>query len=206
MIATNGLLFTEQNARAILEAGIDFIKIQLSGWTQDIYGIQVRYGDVERLKKNIRMLADMNKQGRYGTVILINYILYNYNRHQLPLIRKFCKELGLLLSIRPGNPYGGLEKREPSLTDQFTLPLKMSCDYLWKVLQINFNGDILPCCEAAVWSGSKPYETFKPGTTDLKAVWRGKAAQEMRQRMKKGGRAVLLMCAQCTRKGICFKW
>ena len=206
MIASNGLLFTQENARGILEAGIDFIKIQLSGWTQDIYSIQIRYGEVEHLKENIRMLANMNKQGKYGTVILIDYILYNYNRHQLPFVRKMCKELGLLLSIRPGNPLGGLEKKEASLTAQFTLPLQMSCDYLWKVMQVNFNGDILPCCEAVVWSGAKPYETFKPGTTDVKEVWRGKAAQSMRQGMNENGRAGLAMCAQCTRKGVCFKW
>jgi len=206
MIASNGLLFTEENARGILEAGIDFIKIQLSGWTQDIYSVQIRYGEVEHLKQNIRMLADMNRHGKYGTVILIDYILYNYNRHHLPFVRKFCKELGLLLSIRPGNPYGGLEKKEASLTAQFTLPLQMSCDYLWKVMQVNFNGDILPCCEAVVWSGAKPYENFKPGETKVKAVWQGKAAQAMRHGMNTNGRAGLAMCAQCTRKGICFKW
>ncbi len=206
MIATNGLLFTEQNAQAILEAGIDFIKIQLSGWTQDIYSVQIRYGDVEHLKHNIRMLAGINKQGNYGTVILIDYILYNYNRHQLPLVRKLCQELGLLLNIRPGNPYGGLEQKEAPLTGSLNLPLNISCDYLWKVLQVNYNGDILPCCEAVVWSGTKPYETIAVGKTDLKAVWQGHAAQKMRQGMNTKGRAGLAMCAQCTRQSVCFKW
>jgi len=206
MIASNGLLFTEENAKGLLEAGLDFIKIQLGGWTQEVYSIQIRYGEVEHLKENIRMLARMNKEGGYGTVILIDFILYNYNRHQLPLVRKFCKEWGLLLSIRPGNPYGGLEKKEASLTAGLDLPLKISCDLLWKVLQVNFNGDVLPCCEAVVWSGAKPYENLKNGTTDLKAVWQGKAAQAMRQGMNKHGRAGNAMCAQCARKGVCFKW
>ena len=206
MIATNGLLFTEENARAILEAGIDFIKIQLSGFTQDIYGIQIRYGDVEHLKENIRMLARMNREGGYGAVIMIDYILYNYNGHQLPLIRKFCRELGLMMNVRPGNPLGGLEDREPPLIDRSLLPLKISCEYLWKVLQVNFNGDILPCCEAVVWSNSRPYETYEIGETNIRNVWQGAAAQSFRRRMKTEGRAGTAMCSQCTRVGVRFKW
>ncbi len=205
VIASNGLLFTPENARAILEAGIDLVKIQLSGFTQDIYSIQIRYGHVDRLKENIRMLANMNREGGYGTVILIDYILYNYNKHQLDLVRKFCKDLGVVMNVRPGNPLGGLEKLEPSLVKE-ELPLKVSCDYLWKVMQVNYNGDILPCCEAVVWSGSKPYETFKLGQTKVREVWRGQAAQSFRNRMNTEGRAGTDMCAQCTRKDVCFKW
>ena len=205
VIATNGLLLNEKNSRAILSAGIDLIKIQLSGFTQDIYSIQIRLGEVEQLKKNIRLLDSINKEGGYGTVILIDYILYNYNRHQLPMVREFCQELGLMLNVRPGNPLGGLENREEPVNRE-PLPLKVSCDYLWKVLQINFNGDILPCCEAAVWSQSKPYARYEINKTDLKALWRGEAARTMRSTMKHSGRSGTDMCRQCTRKGVCFKW
>jgi radical SAM protein with 4Fe4S-binding SPASM domain len=205
MIASNGLLFTEENARAILEAGIDFIKIQISGFTQDIYSVQIRYGEVEHLKENIKMLAKMNKEGNYGTVILIDYILYNYNKHQMPLVKQMCKELGLMMSMRPGNPFGGLENLEPPLLKE-NLPLKVSCDYLWKVMQVNFNGDILPCCEAVVWSEAKPYDTFQSGKTDVKKVWQGEAAQTMRTTMATKGRGAMDICAQCTRRGVCFKW
>lgn len=205
LISSNGLLFTKENARALLEAGLDCIKIQLSGYTQDVYSIQIRYGNVERLKEKIRMLAKMNEEGGYGTVIMIDYILYNYNRHQLGLVKNFCKELGLMVNMRPGNPSGGLEKIEPPLITE-DLPLKISCDYLWKGMQVNWNGDILPCCEAVVWSGVKPYETFKMGETDVKQVWRSPAAISMREMMATQGRKVMPMCRQCTRKGICFKW
>ena len=205
MIATNGLLFNEKNARELLASGIDLIKIQLSGFTQDIYGIQIRYGEVERLKENIRMLTRIKREDGYQTVILIDYILYNYNRHQLKLVRQFCKELDLMMNVRPGNPLGGLEDSEPPLSDE-PLPLKISCDYLWKVLQVNYNGDILPCCEAVVWSHAKPYETFETGRTDVRKVWQGKAARSMREKMNDHGRAATVMCAQCTRRGVCFKW
>ena len=205
MISTNGLLFTEENAAAILSSGIDFIKIQLGGFTQDIYSIQIRYGQVEKLKENIRMLTRLRNEGKYQTVILIDWITYNYNRHQLPLIQAFCKELGLMLSYRPGNPKGGLEHLEPKQSTEL-LPLNISCDWLWQGMQFNFNGEILQCCEGVVWSELKPYATIETGKTDLKAVWNGKAAQSMRQTMSTKGRGAISLCAKCERKGVCFKW
>ncbi len=206
IIASNGLLLTPENARELLQAGLDFIKIQLSGFTQDVYSVQIRYGEVERLKDNIRMLARMNQEGRYGTIILVDYILYHYNQHQVEQVKQFCQELGVLLNFRPGNPSHGLEKIEPPPIDPAQLPLKVSCDFLWKVIQINFNGNILPCCEGVVWSGAPVYDTLQPGKTKLLDVWRGAQAQAFREKMKTAGRAATPMCAQCSRVGVSFKW
>jgi len=205
IISTNGLLFTETNAKAILESGIDLIKIQLSGFTQDIYSVQIRYGHIEKLKENIRMVAKINRQGNYGAIILVDYILYNYNRHQLELVRSFCHELGVIMNVRPGNPKGGLEEKEPPLKHA-PLPLKMSCDWLWKGMQINWNGEVLQCCDGVVWNGIEAYDTFRINKTDLKKVWNGSSAATMRQRITKKGRGDIPICSQCTRVGVSFKW
>lgn len=205
MIATNGLLWTEQKARDLLEAGIDFIKIQLSGFTQDIYSIQIRYGDVETWKDNVRMLARMNEEGGYKTIIMVDYILYHYNRHQLDAVKEFCRELGVMLNIRPGNPKGGLEDKEPPLHPQ-PLPLKISCDWLWKGMQVNWNGEILQCCDGVVWSDADPYVTFETGTTKAREVWNGPQAIKTRILMRTKGRAGMSICSQCTRTGVAFKW
>lgn len=205
MVSSNGMPLNEKRARDILEAGLDFIKIQLGGFTQDIYSIQIRNGHVDKLKENIRRLAELKKAGGYGTIILIDWISYKYNEHQLPLVKAFCKELGLMLSIRPGNPKNGLEDKEPALTTE-ELPLKMSCDWLWKAMQINWNGDVLQCCESVVWSKPDVYEKLMPGRTKLLDVWNGPQAREMRRNMTQKGRGAIPICAGCTRKGVTFKW
>lgn len=205
IIATNGLLLDEQKTRALLEAGLDFIKIQLSGYTQSTYSVQIHRGNVEQLKDNIRRFARMNEEGCYGTVILIDYILYNYNRQELPLVRKFCKELGIQCNTRPGNPSHGLEDKEPPLSTE-RLPLPISCDWLWKGMQINWNGDILQCCEAVVWSNPPVYEKFVPGKTTLLEVWNGPEALALRRTMATQGRGAIPLCSKCLRKGVSFKW
>ena len=203
MISTNGLLFTEENARALLVAGIDFIKIQLGGFTQDIYSIQIRYGEVEKLKNNIRMVANLKKELNSHAVILIDWITYQYNQHQIPLIRQFCKDNSLMLSFRQGNPRGGLEDKETPLPTS-TLPI--SCDWLWKAMQVNFNGDILQCCEGVIWSNIKPYTTYATKESRVKEIWNGPAAQATRELMKTKGRGSMSICKQCQRTGVAFKW
>lgn len=203
MISTNGFLFTEDNTRGLLEAGIDCIKIQLGGFTQDIYGIQVRYGEVEKIKNNIRMVVRLQKEIKANTVIFIDWITYDYNRHQIPLIRRFCKELGIMLSFRQGNPRGGLEGKETPLP---TATIPMSCDWLWKGMQINFNGDVLQCCEGVIWSNIKPYTNYVTGLSRVKDIWNCPAAQATRDLMKTKGRCSMPICKQCQRKGVAFKW
>jgi MoaA/NifB/PqqE/SkfB family radical SAM enzyme len=203
MISTNGLLFTEDNARHLLEAGIDLIKIQLGGFTQDIYSIQVRYGDVEKLKNNIRKLVRLKEELKSHAVILIDWMTYNYNRHQIPLIRRFCKELGLMVSFRQGNPRGGLEDKETPLPVE---TLSMSCDWLWKGMQVDFNGNVLPCCDGVIWANIKPYSVYITGTSKVKEIWNGPAAQATREFMRTKGRRGMSICKQCQRTGIAFKW
>ncbi len=205
LVATNGLLLNKKNIQEMLEGGLDAIKIQLSGFTQDTYRVQIRYGNVERLKENIRLLAAMKQAGGFHTVIMVDYILYAYNRHQLAEARAFCRDLGVLFNVRPGNPKGGLEDKEaPQSTEE--LPLKISCDWLWKGMQVNFNGDILQCCDGVVYSGAKTYATFKIGVTDVRTVWNGPAARGMRQVITQKGRGAIPLCAQCYRTGVAFKW
>jgi sulfatase maturation enzyme AslB (radical SAM superfamily) len=205
MIATNGLLLTPEKSKAIVDAGIDFIKLQLSGFTQDIYHVQVRYGDVERLKENIRNLVKIRDDQKSRTLIMLDYILYQYNQHQLPLIREFCRELGIMLSIRPGNPQGGLEDKECPQSMQ-ALPLKISCDWLWKGMQVNFNGHVLPCCDGVIFSAIAPYEIYQVGKSDVRTIWNGPAAQGMRHTMTVHGRGAIRLCSQCYRHGVAFKW
>ena len=205
IVASNGTLMTEEKARELLAAGLDLIKIQLSGFTQDVYNVQVRNGDVEKIKEGIKIYNRLNRQGDFGSILFVDYILYNYNRHQLPLIRQFCDGLGLILNTRPGNPSHGLEDKEPKLNTE-GLPLKVSCDWLWKAMQVNYNGDILQCCEGVVFSGVKPYDRLNPGKTDLLGVWNGPAAINMRETLRDKGRGAIPICRGCTRKGISFKW
>ncbi|MCA9400167.1 MAG: radical SAM protein, partial [Candidatus Omnitrophica bacterium] len=100
IIATNGTLMTEQKARDLLNAGLDFVKIQLSGFTQETYSVQVRKGDVEKVKAGIAAFDKINREGKHNALVLVDYISYNYNKHEFPLIQAFCADKNVMLSSR----------------------------------------------------------------------------------------------------------
>ncbi len=204
IIATNGMLLNEKNIRLILGSGLGFIKIAISGFTQDTYKIQHRNGNIEAIKDNITMLSNLNKRGGHKLIIMLDYILYSYNKHEVDHDRKFCKGQGIMFNIRPGNPRG-LEDEK----DNYKLkvrPTEKPCDWLWKVLTINWDGSIFACCDHASWSSVRPYGKYALDKTSIYDIWNGKQALEIRGLHVSKGRRSIPACAGCSRKGIAFKY
>ena len=85
----------------LLEVKPDMIIISLSGFTQEIYERGHAGGKIEKVKENMRLIADANGRliqkegGGPGVDIQINYHLYTDNQHEVELMREYCKNLGL---------------------------------------------------------------------------------------------------------------
>ncbi len=205
MIASNGILLGEENIDKILDNDLDFIKVHISGYTNDVHQIQHRVGDVEVIKSNLKMLAGKIRERKARILVLVDYILYKHNVHQLDLFRNFAKECGFLFSVRPGNPRGmeDMEKAQPLRIQSTT---HIPCDWLWKALTVNWNGDLLPCCDYVVWSSTSGYGEHKVGETDLLDLWNGPEVIGMRKTHRDQGRAPIAICSGCKRTGIEFKF
>lgn len=202
LIASNGILLNERNSRKLLEAGLDCLKVHVSGFTQPVHSIQHRRGDVERIKANLLNFMRLRAEMRAKTVVLLDYISYRHNAHEIEAARRFALSCGILFNIRPGNPRGMEETEGPQTT--LPLPVNVPCDWLWTVLSIDWNSAIYPCCDHVVWSDAPAYG--KVGADKLTAIWNGPLAQRMRMIHAREGRAPLPICAECPRQGVSFKW
>lgn len=78
-----------------LAAGPDMVIISLSGFTQEIYERGHAGGKIEKVKANMRLIAEANAKICQRVKISVNYHIYNDNAHELPLMEEFCKNLGL---------------------------------------------------------------------------------------------------------------
>ncbi len=78
-----------------LAAQPDFIIISLSGFTQNIYVRGHAGGNIEKVKANMRLIAEANAKIGQKIKIAVNYHVYDYNEHELPLMREYAKNLGL---------------------------------------------------------------------------------------------------------------
>lgn len=202
MISTNGFLLNEERSRLLLASGLDFLKVAISGFSRDTARIQHRTGDVERVKKELQTLVSLNRKQGERTIIMMDYISYRYNDHEKEAARRYCEELGIIFNIRPGI-YMGVEQIEPPPENQPAGPERSLCDWPWKMLTINWNGELAACCDHIMWSGAPFYDTFLPGKTLLTDVWNGPKVREFRLLMRQGREAVNA-CASCRRKGTTF--
>lgn len=85
-----------QRVAETLEAHPDLIIISLSGWTQEVYEKGHAGGNIEKVKTNMRILAEANNERllENRVKILVNYHVYNDNEHEIPLMKEYALNLG----------------------------------------------------------------------------------------------------------------
>ena len=106
----------------------------------------------------------------------------------------------------------GTEKDQPEKS-----AINIPCEWLWKVMTINWNADLLPCSEYVTWSKSGGYARYvkdsneKPNTpletsNSIINTWNGKKIINMRVIHKTKGRAPIPICAGCNKTGVEYKY
>lgn len=79
----------------VLAAQPDMIIISLSGFTQEVYEKGHAGGKIERVKENMRILAEANAKANPKIRISVNYHVYNDNEHEITPMREYAESLGL---------------------------------------------------------------------------------------------------------------
>jgi radical SAM protein with 4Fe4S-binding SPASM domain len=199
MISTNGMLMTEHRALELLESGVDFIKIAVSGFTQQVYERNHRGGDVEAVKTNLERLVRAREKLHADTVIMLDYIAFRHNDHESRLWRTQCERLGILFNLRTGISQGRpeVEERHGGVS-----PATKLCDWLWKTVTINWDGSVFPCCEYATWKDIKSLGRCRTEGAKLAALWNGPDYQRMRKVHITKGRSSFPRCAGCHYQGV----
>lgn len=202
IIATNGMLLDEMNARQIIESGVDYIKVAVSGMTQDVYEREHRGGDIEVVKRNLVTASRVREELRSSAIIVMDYIVYDYNEHQVQLAQSFCAEHGIAISLRKGLIRN--EAAEFSSSSYGKIKGKaMLCDWLWKIMSISWTGDALPCCEYAFTSSKVKLGNAHDMT--IGEIWNGDKYVQYRSAHLKDGRKSFAMCKDCHYNGIDFQ-
>lgn len=204
MIATNGILLNEENIKKLIKSDVDFIKIAISGFSQESYAKQVRHGDVDKIKNNLLRLQGENSTHGNKTIVMIDFIKYDYNQHEILPAKEFCDRLGFMFNVRKGNVAHGDDTPEASST--LFEPSETLCDWPWKVLTINWNGDVFPCCDYVVWTNLRPYRRITPDSVNIREIWNGEAAVKNRKIHCTQGRKAIPVCSHCNRNSINFKY
>lgn len=160
------------DANALMAANPASFKISVSGFTQEIYGITHRGGDIERVKRHMVGLAEAKKRNNATTRIFVNYHRYRHNLVEEPMMRKLADDLGfdfepvwaLLLPLEKILAYLDEDDAGTSITDEdrqlidrLALPLNsalhlsrkqrnIACRLREQHISIDFLGNVQLCC------------------------------------------------------------
>lgn len=207
LIATNGIILNEKNIHQLIDSDIDLIKIHISGMTNEIHNIEHRKGKVDQILENIKKLVEIKKIRNHRSIIMLDYILYEHNKHQLNDAKQFAKNFGLVFNIRPG-VNTGLEHIEKSHQLDLKSLSGKSCVWPYTILTIDWDGSLYPCCDHVSFTRAEAYEIWSNNfeSKKLADLWNGERVKTMRNTLSKKGRKAILICSQCPRGGVGFKY
>ena len=161
-----------RDPEAILRAAPTWLRISLSGFSQEIYARGHREGNIETVKRNMRRLAEAKEAvGNIGTHIDVIYHEYIDNRHETGAMRDFATSLGfhfstILAQIFPVEKLiaiadGQETPADRTLLNRLALPLERalavtsavkapSCGLLDDMIVLDVAGNVMLCCGSSM--------------------------------------------------------
>lgn len=93
---------------------MDELTISMSGFDQDIYGINHKGGNVEWVKANLERLSALKAAGSTCVDATIRMLMFDYNREEEPRLREYAAKLGLRFEVllASGHPVSRPEQHD----------------------------------------------------------------------------------------------
>lgn len=204
MLSTNGMLLNGSLSASLLEAGLDYLKVAISGFTQEVYGVYHQGGDIARILDNVANFERIRRQLGKRCLVVVDYILFEHNRHQQDDVRRFCRETGISFSLRYGRTLEGTGLQSPTESRTHYVAKTTPCDWLWKIMVFCHDGRAVPCCQFATCVDS-PFVMGVGGDDSAPAIWNGETYRALRRAHAENGRKGLPLCGECFYSDIDFQ-
>ncbi|UCG28926.1 MAG: SPASM domain-containing protein [Bacteroidales bacterium] len=161
IISSNGHFIDPENARKIVESGLDKIIISLDGMDQEVYTKYRVGGNLGKVKKGIEDLVEWkHRLNSLTPLIIIQFLVLSHNQHQINDVRRWGREIGVnevqlksaqLIDFRTGNKlmpddrYSRYKRTKDGIFNVKSA-LKDYCWRTWSTAVITWDGMVVPCC------------------------------------------------------------
>lgn len=218
--STNGHLFANRdNARKLINSGLDVLVVSLDGITQETYQAYRIRGNLETVLEGIRNVVSEKRLARSPLPLVnLRFIVMKHCEHQVPQLESYARSLGVdVLTFRkfhfvPGTEtwmseshgeYSSLSARLipgearyqlPALSDGGR-PIRLArnpCKNLWNCPSIHWNGTVCSCFMD--YNEKQPLGSLK--TQSFREIWYGDPYARLRRAFRKSWRD-LALCGQC---------
>jgi len=207
--STNAHFLNENNCIKTVESGLDRIIISMDGTNQETYEKYRVGGQLEKVISGIENLVAIRKKIKSETpYVILQFLLFEHNIHQLSEIRKLARSLKVdKLEFKTAQVYdfeNGSElipKNEQfsryRQNDNNHYQIKSDhlnkCWKMWHSCVMTWDGDIVPCCfdkDAKYVMGNVTRQSFQE-------IWNGQKYRDFRSRLF-DDRKRIDICKNCT--------
>jgi spiro-SPASM protein len=146
--ATNAFFLTEEKAKKIIEAKLDWISFSVDGYSEDTYN-KIRIGsDFKTVINNIKKFIELNKKADKKIKTLVSLVKFSENENELEKFRNFWEPLVDTVNFKVYQTYAGKIQDKRIEKDKETTPIKrMPCHQLLRNdIIILWDGNVIPCC------------------------------------------------------------
>ena len=213
LTSTNGHYIRDRDeARAVVESGLDEIIVSLDGVDQETYQRYRVGGDIERVFDGVRFLVNARKElGSQTPVISLQFIVMRHNESDLAQAESIARDLlgstdkFLVKTVQVYNDAEAVdylpeneELNRYEETSERGLRVKgqphRGCKVLWYSSMVNWDGRVSPCCfdkNVDFGMGS----TFEDA--GFKGIWKNRAYMDFRRGVLRD-RSHAVMCQNCS--------
>jgi radical SAM protein with 4Fe4S-binding SPASM domain len=210
--STNGhFIKTDEDAKALIESGLDQIIFSLDGTNQETYTRYRIGGNFNLVMETLHRIGHMKAKMKSKTPLIeLQFLVFKYNRQEIDNLIKIAKENGVnRISFKTAQVYSPeqalaflpseikysrytIEDGEPKMKGS----LKNWCKRLWLNSTVNWDGSVVPCC----FDKDNTYafaNLFENKNRSLRSSWKNENYSKFRN-MVLSKRTQIPMCTNCT--------
>jgi radical SAM protein with 4Fe4S-binding SPASM domain len=208
IVSTNGHFLDTPDE--IINSGLDILIVSLDGADSDTYTSYRVGGDFNRVIKGIKDIAEAVKKAGAGPVIELQYLITSQNAGGSDAFRALARKTGAHHVVFKTLQASSMENGKLYLPDDTGLTryrnetggrletdrwwfLKNRCFRLYHSLQIDWQGNVLPCC----FDKDSTYIMGNIFRDSLVHIWNSPNYRSFRSTLNRHGR-VFPMCKDCT--------
>lgn len=185
-IFTNGSLLSEERAEALIQAGLDEIKISFDGATADEFERIRTPLKFDTVVSNVRRLVEL--RNRRGAPLRILVACCSTQDKQSTM--RFLEQ-----SV-DGFSFGRIHNWSEDESGQPRSRIRKPCSRLWRTMTILSNGAVALCC---LDYDGRHLLGHVDSHTPLAAIWQGEAYRRVRRLHRLGRQDEIDLCRGCSK-------
>lgn len=193
-VTTNGMLLTEQRARALIEAGVSVFDVSIDAHSQEVYG-QVRVkGVLATTYECTHRLIDLVKEYGGRCKVMVSFVKQPLNIHEADDFEAYWKAAGAdFVVMRNLHSCAGNSEDMAAVMWETAPSPRKPCLYPWERMVIKADGEITYC--PADWKHIANIGNY--ADTTMAAIWQGDAMKALREAHLSRNFSNHSFCGQC---------